>query len=100
MHASYMIQMIDTALGLLGPDIELLTEIMTELGTKHVLYGVKPTMFPIMGECLVAALEDLLPKAKFTPLVKESWRDVYSALADDMMKANKAEIFRKTQSVS
>lgn len=32
MHASYLIQMLDTALNMLGPDIELLTEIMTELG--------------------------------------------------------------------
>jgi hypothetical protein len=39
MHAAYLIQMIDTALNMLGPDIELLTEIMTELGIKHVRYG-------------------------------------------------------------
>ena len=44
MHAAYLIQMIDTALQMLGPDIELLTEIMLELGTKHIRYGVKPAM--------------------------------------------------------
>ena len=38
-HAKYFIQMIDKALGMLGPDIELLTEIMLELGQKHVGYG-------------------------------------------------------------
>jgi hypothetical protein len=38
-HASYFIQMIDKALGMLGPDIELLTEILLELGKKHVVYG-------------------------------------------------------------
>jgi hypothetical protein len=52
-HASYMIQMLDSALGMLGPDIELLTEIMYELGVKHVRYGVTPKMFPIMGDCLI-----------------------------------------------
>jgi hypothetical protein len=33
-HAAYFIQMIDKALGMLGPDIELLTEILMELGQK------------------------------------------------------------------
>ena len=45
-HAKYFIQMIDKALGMLGPDIELLTEILMELGVKHVAYGVKPEYFP------------------------------------------------------
>lgn len=35
-HATYFIQMIDKALGMLGPDIELLTEILMDLGLKHV----------------------------------------------------------------
>lgn len=39
MHAAYLIQMLDTALNMLGPDIELLTEIMLDLGSKHVRYG-------------------------------------------------------------
>jgi hypothetical protein len=41
-HAEFFIQMIDKALSMLGPDIELLTEILLELGEKHVRYGVKP----------------------------------------------------------
>ena len=44
-HAKYFIQMIDKALGMLGPDIELLTEILLDLGAKHVGYGVKPGEF-------------------------------------------------------
>lgn len=50
MQGSYLIQMLDTALSMLGPDIELLTDILQDLGTKHVHYGVKPEMFYIMGE--------------------------------------------------
>ena len=44
-HAKYFIQMIDKALGMLGPDIELLTEILMDLGQKHVRFGVKPGKF-------------------------------------------------------
>ena len=44
-HAKYFIQMIDKAFGMLGPDIELLTEILMDLGQKHVRFGVKPGTF-------------------------------------------------------
>jgi methyl-accepting chemotaxis protein len=86
MHAAYLIQMIDTALNMLGPDIELLTEIMHELGLKHVRYGVKPEMFPIMGEALIHTLETTL-KDDFTEPVKEAWVEIYSALSQDMIRA-------------
>jgi methyl-accepting chemotaxis protein len=86
MHAAYLIQMIDTALNMLGPDIELLTEIMTELGIKHVRYGVKPEMFPIMGDALMHTLQTTL-KDDFTDDIKESWVEVYTALSQDMIRA-------------
>jgi methyl-accepting chemotaxis protein len=86
MHAAYLVQMLDTALNMLGPDIELLTEIMHELGIKHVRYGVKPEMFPIMGVALLHTLETTL-KSDFTEDVKEAWIEVYSALSQDMIRA-------------
>jgi hypothetical protein len=115
MHAAYLIQMIDTALNMLGPDIELLTEIMTELGLKHVRYGgtfrfylfvhrtavwacthlssflacfflVKPEMFPIMGDALILTLETTL-KGDFTDPIREAWIETYSALSQDMIRA-------------
>jgi hypothetical protein len=86
MHASYLIRMVDTALNMLGPDIELLTDIMTKLGAKHVRYGVKPEMFPIMGDALIHTLETIL-KADFTEPVKKAWLQTYSALSQDMLRA-------------
>jgi hemoglobin-like flavoprotein len=78
--------MLDTALNMLGPDIELLTEIMTKLGAKHVRYGVTSEMFPIMGDALMHTLETIL-KADFTEPVKEAWLQTYSALSQDMLRA-------------
>jgi hypothetical protein len=86
MHATYLIQMLDTALNMLGPDIELLTEIMLELGQKHVRYGVKADMFPIMGEALVYTLEHTL-KGNFTEPIRDAWIETYDALSQDMAKA-------------
>jgi hemoglobin-like flavoprotein len=85
-HAAYLLEMIDTALDMLGPDIELLTEIMHDLGIKHIRYGVKPEMFPVMGEALISTLQDTLG-ADFTESMKDSWRETYDALSADMIRA-------------
>ena len=81
--------MIDKALGMLGPDIELLTEILLELGQKHVSYGVKPEYFPSMGRSLIFAVQKVLPEASFSPDIKDSWVEVYGALSYDMIRAQK-----------
>jgi hemoglobin-like flavoprotein len=86
MHAVYLIQMIDTALNMVGPDIELLTEIMTELGVKHVRYGVTPEIFPIMGDALLHTLETTL-KGDFTDPIRDAWVEIYKALSQDMIQA-------------
>jgi hemoglobin-like flavoprotein len=85
-HAAYLLEMIDTALNMLGPDIELLTEIMHDLGLKHVRFGVKPEMFPIMGEALIHVLIVTLGD-EFTPAMIESWIETYDSLSGDMIRA-------------
>ena len=86
MHATYLVQMIDTALNMLGPDSELLTEIMTELGAKHVRYGVKPEMFPVMGESLMLALSETIGD-EWNDKTKEAWVETYASLSQDMIRA-------------
>jgi hemoglobin-like flavoprotein len=87
-HAQYFIQMIDKALSMLGPDIEILTEILLELGEKHVTYGVKPEYFPSMGRALIDTVEENLGSS-FTPDIKSDWVEVYGALSYDMIRAQK-----------
>ena len=85
-HAKYFIQMIDKALGMLGPDIDLLTEILLDLGQKHVGYGVKPEYFPSMGRALIHAVKLQLGDEKFNDEVKDAWVEVYGALSYDMIR--------------
>lgn len=86
MQAKYMIQMLDTALQMLGPDIELLTEINHDLGTRHVRYGVTPAMYEYMGESLIFTLRKVL-KEDFTPEREVSWKDIYGELVKDILSA-------------
>lgn len=88
-HAKYFIQMIDKALSMLGPDIEILTEILLELGEKHVRYGVKPEYFPSMGRALIDTVQEALGEKDFTSDIKADWVEVYGALSYDMIRAQK-----------
>ena len=88
-HAKYFIQMIDKALSMLGPDIEILTEILMELGEKHVRYGVRPEYFPSMGRALIESVKEILGPDEFTDDVKSDWVEVYGALSYDMIRAQK-----------
>lgn len=88
-HGSYLIQMLDASLNMLGPDIELLTEIMLELGTKHWRFGVTPDMYPVMCESLLDAMTEILGTKHMSAAVKESWRIVFGALVADMLSADR-----------
>lgn len=71
---------------MLGPDIELLTEINRDLGKRHVRYGVTPAMYEFMGEALLYTLRKMLGDG-FTPAVKEAWEIIYGELATDIKAA-------------
>jgi hypothetical protein len=45
-----MIHMFDAAFNMLGPDVETHTEILTDLGERHIVYGVKPHYFRSWGK--------------------------------------------------
>jgi hemoglobin-like flavoprotein len=87
-HSKYFISMVDRALGMLGPDIEILTEILLELGEKHVAYGVKPEYFPSMGRALIDTMQEVMEN-DFTEELKADWNEVYGALSYDMIRGQK-----------
>ena len=84
-HASHYMNMLDRAVGLLGPDIELLTEILVELGQTHSKFGVDASFYPPMGQALIATLKDHLGD-NLTEEAKEAWLEVYGAMSYDMMR--------------
>ena len=85
-HAKFYIKMVDRAINLLGPDIELLTEILLELGRKHDKFGVKASYYPPMGQALIKTMADMLGD-RFTREIKDAWLETYQALAYDMIRA-------------
>jgi hemoglobin-like flavoprotein len=76
---------VDKALDLLGPNAEMLSEILWSLGGKHVRMGVKAEFFPALGMALVHACAEVMGNA-FTTDIKKSWIEVYGALSQDMLR--------------
>ena len=85
-HGKHYVKMVDRAIDLLGPDIELLTEILLELGKQHERLGVEASYYPPMQEALLQTLSELLGD-RFSEAVRAAWVKVYKELADDMIRA-------------
>jgi hemoglobin-like flavoprotein len=85
-HAKRFVDMFDKAVEMLGPDIELLTDILLVLGAKHVGYGVKAEYYPSMGRALIGTMKDLLAD-EFTDIIEDSWYEMFGAISYDMIRA-------------
>lgn len=86
-HAAHLIDMMDAALSMLGPDMDLLHEIIGELAEKHKRYGVTAAMFPILGEAFLISLGKHLGESFFDSKMKAAWQETYDLLSSEMTKA-------------
>jgi hemoglobin-like flavoprotein len=85
-HGKHFVGILDTAVDMLGPNLEMLTEILLELGDEHKnKHGVKKEWFPIMGVALLECMADMLGPKKFSAETKKCWLEVYKAITDIMI---------------
>jgi len=66
--------------------IDQLIPAVSNLGRRHMAYGVTDEHYTTVGKALLWTLEQGLG-ADFTPEVKEAWTTVYGLLADTMKNA-------------
>ncbi|MFO0739183.1 MAG: globin domain-containing protein [Labilithrix sp.] len=71
-------------------DTAWLVATLPPMGAKHVSYGVTNEMYDWVGECLIAALEDVCGK-DFTPAVKATWFAAFGAVAS-LMQSGAASV--------
>jgi hemoglobin-like flavoprotein len=80
-----LMDMIGTAVNSLNA-LDQLIPAVTDLGQRHMAYGVTDEHYASVGSALLWTLEQGLG-ADFTPEVKEAWTTVYGVLADTMKNA-------------
>ena len=84
--AIHMLESFDACISMLGPETEILYEILSDIGRRHVSYGVSPHFFPFFGQAMVYALSNVLVDY-ITPELKEVWLELYDSLSGVIMKA-------------
>lgn len=94
MHSAFLVGMIEKALNMLGTDNDELTKMMSDLGRKHVVYGVRAEYFPHMKAAILSMLHEML-EMKFEPQDEDAWDEVLSVLITDMTKAQREVNMKK-----
>jgi len=67
-------------------DLDGLTVYLTGLGKDHLMFGVEPAHFGLVGEALLAALAEYAGDA-WTPETAQAWAQAYGVAAEVMIAA-------------
>lgn len=84
--AANFVGMLDMAIDMLGPDMELVEEQLFHLGVSHIDFGVTPQHYPLMGRALMDTFEATLGKERFSARQKASWQSIYQFMSTTMME--------------
>mmetsp|Transcript_23348 Transcript_23348/g.43361 ORF Transcript_23348/g.43361 Transcript_23348/m.43361 type:complete len:569 (-) Transcript_23348:185-1891(-) len=88
LHASFLLEMVEKTVQMLGDDNETLTKNLTELGQKHVSFGVTPNYFPYMTDAIIVMLKSMLGN-EFTDEDKQAFENVMAVLIADMVRGQR-----------
>jgi len=78
-QAAKLMRMVGTGVKTLHKP-ELFTKVLSDLGKRHVNYGVKPEHYDAIGKALMYTIQIQLQDG-FTPDVEDAWQAVYDELA-------------------
>jgi neuroglobin len=79
-HATRIVAMLDSILSLLGPDLDMVQEVLGGLGERHKRHGVQKEFFVLLVDALCLALHDILGEA-WTDATRQAWREVFGDMA-------------------
>lgn len=83
MTSKMMIDMIDFAVSLLGPDLELIEEGLIALGRRHKKYGLLTRHLFSMEHAVIYALEEMLGDC-FTRQDRRAWETIFQMVIKAM----------------
>jgi hemoglobin-like flavoprotein len=68
------------------PDLRAVEERASQLGARHVRYGVRPAHFPFVRDALLDVLAERLGE-RFSPAHRTAWARAYNLMAEIMMES-------------
>ena len=77
-------------------ELEKLSKTVEQIAHVHVNSKILPETYPVIGECLLAAMKDVLGEAA-TSEILEAWAEAYQALADIFINRER-EIYKEEDS--
>ena len=95
-HARSIVMMLDAAISMLGPDMELFQRVFQNLGSRHVHYGVLPEVYPMVLEALTEAIGEMIlcsdstsssgknSEEKWTSLTRKCWSTAIQLILKEM----------------
>mmetsp|Transcript_14859 Transcript_14859/g.41046 ORF Transcript_14859/g.41046 Transcript_14859/m.41046 type:complete len:154 (+) Transcript_14859:54-515(+) len=84
-HAKAFPGLIDSVIQMLGPDVEFIQEILSQVGERHRAMKVNPSFFPFMGKALLSTLEDAMGRQLNTD-ERAAWEEVYEEISAIIVK--------------
>ena len=82
--AGQFMGMLDMAIDMLGPDLDLVESQLQKLGSRHIEYGVMPKHYPLMGQALSDTLQNRLGD-EFKNRIA-SWNAIYTFMSISMLQ--------------
>ncbi len=77
-------------------ELDKLTQAVEQIAHAHVDSKVIPETYPVIGECLIAAMKDVLGDTA-TPEIIEAWTEAYQVLADIFIN-RESQIYKEENS--
>jgi len=74
-------------------ELEKLTGPVEHIANRHVDTKILPEAYPVIGQCLLAAIEEVLGD-EATPEILSAWEEAYDALANVFIEREK-EIYKE-----
>jgi len=85
-HGNNIIQMLNTMLSVLGPDTEMLQDVLLDIGERQSKLGLSPSYFRLLCRAVLEVLREAMD-TDWTAELKEAWFQVIRFLSLEILKA-------------
>ena len=84
-HGVQIVKMLDGIFALMGPDEDILTEVLADIGEEHCQMGLSPDHFTLLCRALLEVMEKIMG-AEWTADISTAWFQVIQVINVEIAK--------------